>query len=384
MSNDLITHDDVIVENPDIEHDDSDSDFNSDSDSDSESDSDSDSDSDTEDDLDSETENDENSETEHEFPGLKTSSLSSKQIADKKDLKAHLDEIKQQKEGIDYVSGELVFSANTLEEAEKIAAAYGAELKDFAERVGVLILPEGVSVSHALTVAAKSTDVILPPAWPNNIVRAFSESSEITYNDAENIESAADEIYLNDNAYNETIKDFDDPFLTPSDSHYQYQHTMVGSTYAWNAGYTGAGIKIAILDTGVSPHTDLNIVHEYNFTTDSDAKDYQGHGTNVAGLAAAKNNNSTGGSGIAPGADIYNIKVLNSSGSAGDLADAARGINYAVSKNVDIINMSLGSYYYNNVEATAVKAAYEAGIVVIAAESGPPAGRMQAAERADI
>lgn len=336
-----------------------------------------DADSETEEDLDSETEDDADSETEQEFPGLTNSSLSSKQLSDLKDLADHLGEIAQGKEGTDYVSRELVFSADTLEEAEKIVAAYGGKLIDFDWGIGVLKLPEGISVTHALTTAAKSTDVVLPPAWPNYIYTKLSDTDEDTYNDTETLESEADETYLDENAYSEAIKAFSDPFLSPTSDYYQYQHTMVGSTYAWNAGYTGEGIKIAILDTGVSQHTDLNIVGNYNFSgenaetetapsgpaTDYDDKD--GHGTHVAGLAAAKNN-TVGGAGIAPDASIYNIRVLNSDGQ-GTSAWINRGINHAVDQKVDIISMSLGGAGYSDVDAETVKNAYEAGIVVIAA-----------------
>ncbi|MBD5444730.1 MAG: S8 family serine peptidase [Lachnospiraceae bacterium] len=237
--------------------------------------------------------------SEEEFPGLVNSALSAKQLEDKKDLAAHLDEITSGIEGTDYVSRELVFSASTLAEAEKIAAAYDAELKDFDEGIGVLILSEDISVSHALTVAASSKEVVLPPAWPNYIYKICSDIEEDIDTDAD--VDVSDEVYTNDDAYAEAVKAYSDPALDPTSANYQYQHAMVGSTYAWNAGCKGQGIKIAILDTGVYHHTDLNVVYDYNFTSSqtTDAGDGNGHGTHVAGLAAAKIDGK-GGSGIAP------------------------------------------------------------------------------------
>lgn len=327
-------------------------------------------DSETED-LDAEADFEQASDTgaEEEFPGLVNYTLSAKQLEDKKDLADHLDEISSGLEGTDYVSRELVFSASTLAEAEKIAAAYGAKLKDFEEGIGVLILPEDISVSHALTVAAMSKDVVLPPAWPNYIYRICGDIDEDididTDIDTDADTVVSDETYINDNAYAEAIKAYSDPFLNPTSSSYQYQHVMVGSTYAWNAGYKGQGIKIAILDTGVNSHSDLNVAYSYNSSSDSSASDGNGHGTHVAGLAAAKINGN-GGTGIAPEASIYNIKVLSSDGS-GKAADIIRGIKHAVSKNVDIINMSLGGPGYLSDYNDAINEAYNAGIIVISA-----------------
>lgn len=359
---------------------DSDSENNDDTDADSENDADSEIDADTETDTDSDSE----AATEEEFPGLKNSALSSRQLQDKKELADHLDEITKGTEGTDFVSGELIFAAETLAEAEKITAAYGGSLKDFGDGIGVMLLPEGISVSHALTVAAKSTDVVLPPAWPNHIYKMCSDADEIVYDEVSSDESS-DESYLNENAYENAIKAYNDPFLASTNNPYQYQHTMVGSTYAWNAGYTGDGIKIAILDTGVSAHTDLNVVYNYNFSIEnldsasatanpSDTNDKDGHGTHVAGLAAAKNN-SIGGAGIAPKADIYNIRVLNSEGAC-TAAISIRGINHAVEKKVDIINMSLGGAGYNKLYSDAIKKAYESGIAVFAA-AGNDGGKLK-------
>lgn len=328
-------------------------------------------------DLDSEADSElaSDSEAEEEFPGLVNYTLSAKQLEDKKDLADHLDEINSGIEGTDYVSRELLFSASTLAEAEKIAAAYGARLKDFEEGIGVMILPEDMSVSHALTVAAMSMDVVLPPAWPNYIYRTCGDIDEDIDTDidtdidndadADVDATVSDETYINDNAYEEAIKPYSDPFLNPTNSSYQYQHVMVGSTYAWNAGYKGQGIKIAILDTGVNSHSDLNVAYSYNSSSDSSAGDGNGHGTHVAGLAAAKINGN-GGTGIAPEASIYNIKVLSSDGS-GTADKIIRGIKHAVGKNVDIINMSLGGPGYLPDYNAAINEAYNAGIIVISA-----------------
>jgi major intracellular serine protease len=110
----------------------------------------------------------------------------------------------------------------------------------------------------------------------------------------------------------------------------------------------GKGITVAILDTGCDiTHPDLKerIIGGRNFTDDDggkadEYKDYNGHGTHVAGtIAATKNNN--GVVGVAPEANLLIVKVLDKNGS-GQYGWIINGINYAVEQKADIISMSLG------------------------------------------
>jgi major intracellular serine protease len=110
----------------------------------------------------------------------------------------------------------------------------------------------------------------------------------------------------------------------------------------------GKGITVAILDTGCDiTHSDLKerIIGGRNFTNDDggkadEYKDYNGHGTHVAGtIAATKNNN--GVVGVAPEANLLIIKVLDKNGS-GQYEWIINGINYAIEQKADIISMSLG------------------------------------------
>ncbi|MFC3884559.1 S8 family peptidase [Bacillus songklensis] len=110
----------------------------------------------------------------------------------------------------------------------------------------------------------------------------------------------------------------------------------------------GKGITVAILDTGCEiTHPDLKerIVGGRNFTNDDGGnpdvyKDYNGHGTHVAGTIAAIQSN-TGVVGVAPEANLLIIKVLDKNGS-GQYEWIIDGINYAIEQKVDIISMSLG------------------------------------------
>lgn len=103
------------------------------------------------------------------------------------------------------------------------------------------------------------------------------------------------------------------------------------------------------------------------FDNDNDPMDYNGHGTHVAGIVAATWNNQLGVSGICPGAKIMALKVFGAGDVASDF-DIIRAINYAVSKNAKVINLSLGGYGGHDGDMTydALSAARHAGVLVVA------------------
>ncbi len=153
--------------------------------------------------------------------------------------------------------------------------------------------------------------------------------------------------------------------FTINDDTIEWGIARVEAPKAWAAGYTGAGIKVGIIDTGIALHDDLIIVGGANFVDSATSYyDDHGHGTHVAGTVAALDN-GLGVIGVAPGALLYAIKVLDSSGS-GYLSDIIEGIDFAISEQLDIINMSLGTSSDSPALHTAVDAAYSAGILVVA------------------
>jgi hypothetical protein len=105
-----------------------------------------------------------------------------------------------------------------------------------------------------------------------------------------------------------------------------------------------SGPAVAVIDTGSGPHPDLNVVGGVNCSTGRSHADGNGHGTHVAGTIGALNN-SQGVVGVAPGAPLYSVRVLNNSGS-GTWASVICGIDWvtanAASRNIRIANMSLG------------------------------------------
>lgn len=149
--------------------------------------------------------------------------------------------------------------------------------------------------------------------------------------------------------------------------------TGVKAMQAHDEGFTGSGVTIAVIDTGVDldhPDLDANIVTGTDIlNNDSDPNDDNGHGTHVAGIIAAEKNNDAGIVGVAPSAKIMPIKVLGSDG-AGDYADIIAGIDYAVSHSAHVINLSLGAMNAGLVlkdMQDALNDAETAGVTVVAA-----------------
>jgi subtilase-type serine protease len=129
--------------------------------------------------------------------------------------------------------------------------------------------------------------------------------------------------------------------------------TRVCASAAYARDATGDGIKVAVLDTGITVngsnavfHTELD-ANVATFTTNSDViatdsvpNDEEGHGSHVAGIIAGENNGS-GYHGVAYDATLYIFKVLNDSGSSVGNS-VATGMDRARAAGVDIINLSLG------------------------------------------
>ncbi|MFD5797332.1 S8 family serine peptidase [Streptomyces diastatochromogenes] len=154
---------------------------------------------------------------------------------------------------------------------------------------------------------------------------------------------------------------------------------QIGAPTAWAAGYTGKGVKVAVLDTGVdTSHPDLKdqVIESKNFSTAADAKDHFGHGTHVASIVAGTGAKSGGKyKGVAPDAKLLNGKVLDDNGS-GDDSGILAGMEWAASQGASVINLSLGGYDTPEVdplEAEVNKLSAEKGILfaIAAGNEGP-------------
>jgi minor extracellular serine protease Vpr len=135
----------------------------------------------------------------------------------------------------------------------------------------------------------------------------------------------------------------------------------IGSEELWDLGYTGKGMKVGVIDTGIDyNHPDLKEAYKggYDFVQ-NDADPYEGnrqvptfHGTHVSGIVAGRGNPDEGGvRGVAPESDLYVYRVLDTFGGWDEWVIA--GIEKAVEDGMDVINLSLGSGVNNSDSPTA-------------------------------
>jgi trimeric autotransporter adhesin len=171
----------------------------------------------------------------------------------------------------------------------------------------------------------------------------------------------------------------------------QWNQNLINAPAAWRQGYTGQGIIVAVIDSGVNyRHTDLdgNIwrntreiagngidddrngyiddVRGWDFVqNDNNPMDTFGHGTHLAGTIAAENN-GLGVTGVAYGARIMPVRVLGDDG-RGSYANIARGVRYAVDNGARVINLSLGGGGGSALLDGAIAYASQKGVMVVIA-----------------
>jgi serine protease len=176
--------------------------------------------------------------------------------------------------------------------------------------------------------------------------------------------------------------------MVPNDPYFSYQWHLsaINAEAAWDIS-TGAGVVVAVVDTGIAyedyietifgiPLLDYyqapdlantTFVAGYDFINDdTHPNDDQGHGTHVAGTIAQSTNNAIGVAGVAFGASLMPVKVLNMLGMGSD-ADVADGIWYAADHGAKVINLSLGAPESSTTLENACAHAYNAGVTVVCA-----------------
>lgn len=172
----------------------------------------------------------------------------------------------------------------------------------------------------------------------------------------------------------------------------QWGLSMVKAPAAWPTS-TGVGAVVAVIDTGVQrDHPDLGgrLLQGYDFVgddpeksgdEDSDPEDGDGHGTHVSGIIVANRDNGEGIAGVAPGARVLPLRVLDNNGE-GFADDTIKAIHRAVDEGVHVINLSLGdsiplqsALLKDPAYTSALQSAVDHGIVVVVAagNDGTPA-----------
>ncbi len=151
----------------------------------------------------------------------------------------------------------------------------------------------------------------------------------------------------------------------------QWGLEQVGAPAAWGTA-NGKGIIVAVVDSGVDlAHEDLasQILPGLDLVDGGTPQDADGHGTHVAGIAAAATDNDRGVAGIAYGARLLPVRVLDENGE-GRSSDVATGIRWAADQGADVINLSLGDLgqpLFGPAFASAIRYAWSKGAICVVA-----------------
>ncbi|MBT2513387.1 S8 family serine peptidase [Arthrobacter sp. ISL-30] len=266
----------------------------------------------------------------------------------------------------------LAAAGNAATDSSPISGQIMVKFRDAGAAPGVLRkhgLSEGPSIGSTGAHLIK-----VPPGKESQLIGALGRSPAVEYAEPDELVTAAtaDEYFPRQYALQNDGQSFTntkgDIFVAGGT-----KDADVDAVEAWNVT-TGSGIKVAVLDSGVAsdnPDIASKVVARANFsssatkTGDPIAEDYYGHGTHVAGIVAATHN-TTGVAGVCPGCTILAGKVLNDSG-VSSTSGIANGINWAVSNGAKVINMSIGQRTSSRTLETAVKNAWNAGVVIVAA-----------------
>ncbi len=156
-----------------------------------------------------------------------------------------------------------------------------------------------------------------------------------------------------------------------------YGITKVQAPQAWALGYRGAGVKVGIFDSGIDlDHPDLEVAGGVDLIGDGNGlDDCLGHGTHVAGIVGARDNGQ-GTVGVAPKASLYAMRFFDCAGKGATKARELKGLEWAIDNGMQVVNMSFGCCTVGGAvtvpipsaaEEAAMQAAYDRGIVLIAA-----------------
>jgi thermitase len=218
----------------------------------------------------------------------------------------------------------------TLPEAAQIHRQLGGQVKETIPGIGVQV-------------------VTVPKGQAKEKAKAYSANARVAYAEPDFVA--------------QVVESPDDPGFG-----YQWGMVRIEAPQAWETTASSPSINIAILDTGVDlDHPDLahKLISNINFTNFGTPDDVYGHGTHVAGIAAAMTNNGIGVAGLGYTSTIMNVKVVDDNG-MGAYSWIVSGIIWAADNGAEIINMSLGATYASSTLEDAVDYAWSKGVVVVA------------------
>ncbi|WP_280588181.1 S8 family serine peptidase, partial [Halorubrum sp. Boch-26] len=257
------------------------------------------------------------------------------------------------------------------------AASAQADFERFAERKPGVSVKRSFWLANAMLVTIDTESVAVERLLDVRGVERLHENFEVRLDSAASAGGAAT------STGGPTAADTASATATSTNATYGVE--MVRAPEVWKEFDTrGEGATVAVLDTGIDPdHPDLNVSGWAEYDSDGnlvsegpenaydDGED--GHGTHVAGTVAGDNASGTA-IGVAPGAELYGIKVLGSDGS-GSFGQVIAGMEYATENDsVDVLQMSLGANKFIVDFIEPVRNSRDAGKIVVASSGNSGQG----------
>ena len=246
--------------------------------------------------------------------------------------------VSQAETDVEMVPGEILVKFKSGADVRNIHAANGTRTLEVIPRINVHVVGLGPGVDPVAAAERFNRNPNVEYAEVNGLYYAIHASGAFV---------PTDEFYLD----------------------YQWNMDAIAAPLAWYITKGSNIVKIAILDTGIqSNHEDIypKVVASKNFSKSRTLQDNYGHGTHVAGIAAARTNNLDGVAGAGYDCSLMNVKVLNDRGS-GTWDGIAKGIIWAADNSAKVINMSLGGSSGSSTLENAVNYAWGKGVVIVAA-----------------
>jgi thermitase len=196
-------------------------------------------------------------------------------------------------------------------------------------------------------------------AQTTNITHSISYTDRSSIVDANTQLNLAPDLSVALNANSTSVDQYSDQ---------QWATDYIGLQDLWLLSIGSPDIVVAVLDTGIDKgHQDLEdkVISEINFTFSNTAGDVYGHGTHIAGIIAA-NNNNIGIIGVAPEVKLLNVKVADDRGRC-QVQNLVAGIIWAVDMGADVINISIQIKESSPDLQKAIDYAWNNGVIVVAA-----------------